>query len=89
MTEKPTRRYKLSVDKIQTLEDVKKVLNVLDLRIQTDHPDYESVEDYFKLEVVPRGYIKLLAEVGYEGINKMNWDEMEREASKFLDEIDE
>ena len=35
--------------------------------------------------MVPRGYIKLLEKVGYEGINQMNWDEMEIEASKLLE----
>ena len=85
MTEKPIRRYKLTVDNIKTLEDVKKILDLLDLRIQTDNPDYEKVKEYFKLEVVPRGYLKLLDEVGHDGIAKMNWDEIEREASKFIE----
>ena len=87
MTDKPTRRYQLCVDKLETLEDVKKILDMMQLRIQTDDPRYEEVKDYFCLEVVPRGYIKLLEKVGYEGIANMNWDEMEIEASKLLNEI--
>jgi len=88
MTDKPTRRYQLCVDKLETLEDVKKILDLMQLRIQTDDSGYEEVKDYFCLEVVPRGYIKLLEKVGYEGIANMNWDEMEIEASKLLNEID-
>ena len=85
MTDKPTRRYQLTVDKIETLEDVKKILDIMQIRIDTDNPLYEEVKDYFQLEVVPRGYIKLLEKVGYEGIVDMNWDEMEIEASKLLE----
>jgi hypothetical protein len=85
MTNKPTRRYQLCVDKLENLEDVKKILDLLKIRIQTDDPEYEEVKKYFCLEVVPRGYIKLLKKVGYEGINQMNWDEMEIEASKLLE----
>lgn len=88
MTDNPTRRYQLCVDKLETLEDVKKILDMMQLRIQTDDPRYEEVKDYFCLEVVPRGYIKLLEKVGYEGIANMNWDEMEIEASKLLNETD-
>lgn len=89
MTEKPTRRYQLCVNKLETLDDVKKILDMMQIRIDTDSPFYEEVKDYFKLEVVPRGYMKLLEKVGYEGINQMNWDEMEIEASKLLDESDD
>jgi len=89
MTDKPTRRYKLCADKIESLEDVKKIFALMDLRIQTDDPEYEEVKDYFCLEVVPRGYIKLLEKVGYEGIANMNWDEMEIEASKLLNKIEQ
>jgi hypothetical protein len=86
MNDKPTRRYQLTIDKIETLEDVKKILHTLQLRIDTDNPLYEEVKDYFQLEVVPRGYIKLLGKVGYEGIANMDWNEMEIEASKLLNE---
>ena len=89
MTDKPTRRYQLCVDKLETLDDVKKILDIMQLRIDTDNPLYEEVKDYFQLEVVPRGYMKLLEKVGYEGIANMNWDEMEIEASKLLDESDD
>jgi hypothetical protein len=89
MDKQPTRRYQLTVDKIETLEDVKKILDMLQLRIDTDNPLYEEVKDYFCLEVVPRGYAKLLEKLGYEGIKDMNWDEMEIESSKLLSEENE
>lgn len=89
MTDKPTRRYKLCADKIENLEDVKKIFALMDLRIQTDDPEYDQVKQYFCLEVVPRGYIKLIEKVGYEGIANMNWNEMESEASKLLNEIEQ
>jgi len=89
MTDKPTRRYQLCVDKLETLEDVKKILDMMQLRIQTDDPEYDQVKQYFCLEVVPRGYIKLIEKVGYEGIANMNWNEMESEASKLLNEIEQ
>lgn len=86
MTDKPTRRYQLTIDKIKTLEDVKKILDIMQIRIDSDNSAYEEVKDYFGLEIVPRGYIKLLEKIGYDGINKMSWDEMEIEASKLLNE---
>jgi len=89
MDKQPTRRYQLCVDRIETLEDVKKILDMMQIRIDTDNPLYEEVKDYFCLEVVPRGYIKLLEKLGYDGIRDMNWDEMEVEAAKLLDETDD
>jgi len=89
MTDKPTRRYQLCVDRLETLEDVKKILDMMQIRIDTDNPLYEEVKDYFYLEVVPRGYIKLLEKLGYDGIRDMNWDEMEVESSKLLNEENE
>jgi hypothetical protein len=77
------------VDRLETLEDVKKILDMMKIRIDTDNPLYEEVKDYFCLEVVPRGYIKLLEKLGYDGIQDMNWDEMEVEASKLLNEENE
>ena len=89
MDKQSTRRYQLCVDRLETLEDVKKILDMMKIRIDTDNPLYEEVKDYFCLEVVPRGYIKLLEKLGYDGIQDMNWDEMEVEASKLLNEENE
>jgi hypothetical protein len=89
MDKQPTRRYQLCVDRIETLEDVKKILDMMQIRINTDNPLYEEVKDYFCLEVVPKGYVKLLEKFGYDGIRDMNWNEMEIEASKLLNEENE
>ena len=89
MGKQPTRRYQLCMDKIETLEDLKKIINIMQIRIDNDNPLYEEVKDYFCLEVVPRGYVKLLEQVGYDGIANMNWDEIETEAFKLLNEENE
>ena len=86
MTDKPTRRYQLTVDKIETLEDIKKVLSVMKIRIETDNSVWEEVEEYFCLEVVPKGYFKLLEKIGWEGIAELNYNEIEIEASKLLEQ---
>jgi len=44
-----TRRFELCVDKIETLEDIKKILDIMKVRIDTDNPDWEKAEDYFCL----------------------------------------
>ena len=56
------------------------VLNVMKIRIDTDNPLYESVKDYFCLEIVPRGYFKLLEKIGQEGINNLHFHEIEQQA---------
>jgi hypothetical protein len=87
MTNHPkTRRYELCVDKIETLEDIKKVLSVMKIRIETDNSVWEEVEEYFCLEVVPKGYFKLLEKIGWEGIAELNYNEIEIEASKLLEQ---
>ena len=84
MTEKPVRRFELCTERLETLEDVKKVLRVLQIRMDTDNPLYEELEYYFSTEVVPRGYIKVLEKVGYEEIGKMNWDKIAQMGSELL-----
>ena len=81
-----TRRFQLCVDKLETLEDVKKVLDTMMLRIDSDNPSYENVKEFFKLEVVPRGYIKLLEKIGYEGLAKLHFHEIEQQALELLEE---
>ena len=46
MTEKPVRRFELCTERLETLEDVKKVLKALQIRIDTDNPLYEEIEYY-------------------------------------------
>ena len=81
-----TRRFQLCVDKIETLEDIKKILDIMKIRIDTDNPDWEKVEDYFCLEVVPKGYMKLLQKIGHEGIAKLHYHEIEQQSLELLNE---
>ena len=81
-----TRKLQLCVDRIETLEDVKKILDVMKIRIFTDDPNFESVKDYFQLEIIPKGYVKLYKKIGDKGIAKLHYHEIEREAKKLLDE---
>jgi hypothetical protein len=86
MTEKPVKIFELCTERLETLEDVKKVLKALQIRIDTDNPFYEELEYYFSTEVIPRGYIKVLEKVGYEEIGKMSWDEIAQMGSELLNE---
>lgn len=88
MTEKPVRIFELCTERLETLEDVKKILKALQLRISTDNPLYEELEYYFSTEVVPKGYIKVLEKVGYEKINEMTWEEIEEMGLKLLQETE-
>lgn len=81
-----TRRFKLSVDRIETLDDVKKILDLLDIRVQTDDPAWEEVGQFFAVECIPKGYFKLREKIGDEGIAKLHYHEIEKEAKKLLDE---
>lgn len=82
MTEKPTRTYQLDVTRIQDLNDVKKILNGLALRINTDDEYYEDIKHLFAVEVVPQGYAKLLETVGDEEVAKMTYEEMQEKISE-------
>ena len=89
MIEKPVRRFELCTERLETLEDVKKVLKALQIRINTDNPLYEELEYYFSTEVVPRGYIKVLEKMGYDEIGKMSWDEIAQIGSEILNQNEE
>ena len=80
------RRFKLSVDELETIDDIKKILDCLDIRIQTDNPVWQEVGQFFTLECVPKGYLKLLDKIGHEGIAKLHYHEIEKEAKKLLNE---
>ena len=77
------RRFKLNVDRLETLDDVKKML---DIRLQTDNPVWEEVGQFFTTECVPKGYMKLRHKIGDEGIAELHYHEIESEAKKLLDE---
>jgi hypothetical protein len=79
------RRFKLCADRLETLDDVKKILDVLDIRLQTDNPVWEEVGQFFTNECVPKGYMKLHRKIGDEGIAEMHYHEIERECKKLLD----
>jgi hypothetical protein len=88
MTEKPLKKFELCTERLETLEDVKKVLNALQIRIDTDNPLYEELEHYFSTEVVPRGYLLVLEKVGHKEIDKMTWEEIEIMGSELLNAMD-
>ena len=83
-----TRRFQLCIDKVETLEDIKKILDAMKVRMDTDNPDWEKVEDYFCLEVVPKGYVKLLQKIGHEGIVKLHYHEIEQQSLELLNDSD-
>ena len=82
------RRMKLNIDTIETLDDIKKILDVCDIRIQTDNPVWEEVGQFFTIECVPKGYGKLFDKIGPEEIAKLHYHEIQREIKKLLDEED-
>jgi hypothetical protein len=86
MTEKPVRRFELCTERLETIEDISKILKALQIRIDTDNPLYEELEYYFSTEVVPIGYFKVLETVGYEEIGKMTWDEIAQMGSELLNQ---
>lgn len=86
MTEKPLRRFQLCVERLETIEDIKKILDVMQIRIDTDNPLYQELEHYFSTEVVPKGYLKVLDAVGYEKIGTMTLEEIEEMGAKLLQE---
>jgi hypothetical protein len=81
MTEK--RLFQLCPEKIETLEDVIKIIGSLGLRIETDNPSFEELKEYFTVEVVPPGYLKLYELVGDE-IYKMSYDEIVEKGLQLL-----
>jgi len=89
MTKKPLRRFELCTERLETLEDIKKVLKAMHIRIDTDNPYYEELEYYFSTEVVPRGYMKVLEKVGYEKINTMTLEEIEKMGLELLNQNEE
>jgi hypothetical protein len=84
MTEKRVKRYELCTERLETLEDVKKILRALQIRIDTDNPLYEELEYYFSTEVVPPGYLKVYEEVGPDEIYKMTHEEIVQRGLELL-----
>ena len=88
MTEKPVRRFELCTERLETLEDVKKILKALQIRIDTDNPLYGELEYYFSTEVVPPGYLKVYEKVGDE-IYEMSMEEIVQMGSELLNQNEE
>jgi hypothetical protein len=84
MTEKPVRRFELCTERLETLEDVKKILKVLQIRIDENNPLYGELEYYFSVEVVPPGYFKLYEKIGPDEIHKMSYDEIVQKGLELL-----
>ena len=84
MTEKPVRRFELCTERLETIEDISKILKALQIRIDTDNPLYEELEYYFSTEVVPPGYLKVYEKVGDE-IYNMSIDEIAQMGSELLE----
>lgn len=85
MTEKqPVKRFELCTERLETLEDVKKILKALQIRIDTDNPYYEELSYYFSTEVVPPGYFKVYEKVGDE-IYNMSMDEIAQMGLELLE----
>ena len=83
MTEKPVRQFELCTERLETLEDVIKILKALQIRLDTDNPYYEELEYYFSTEVIPPGYLKLYEKVGDE-IYNMSYDEIVQKGLELL-----
>ena len=45
-----TSHYKIDFDKVNTIEDIKRILKVLDLGLEPNHPNLKDIEDLVKLE---------------------------------------
>jgi hypothetical protein len=86
---KPVRFYQLDPDKIETIEDVRKVLGAVKLRIDTDHYMFDELVEYFTTEVVPKGYIPLLSAIGSERVAKMTFEEMEEKIIELGIKVDD
>ena len=86
MTENPVRRFELCTERLETIEDISKILKALQIRIDTDNPLYEELSYYFSTEVVPIGYFKVLETVGYEGIANMTYEEIAQMGSELLNQ---
>jgi hypothetical protein len=84
MTEKSIRKFQLCTERLETLEDVIKILKALQIRIDTDNPLYEELKEYFVVEVVPPGYIKLYEKVGPDEIHKYSYEEIIQKGFELL-----
>ena len=83
------KRFQLCEKKIKTIEDVKKILGAMQIRIDNDNPLYEDLKDYFVVEVVPKGYFKVLEKVGLEKLYQMTPEKIEEMAKTLIEESEQ
>ena len=48
------KQFQLNADTINSLEDVKKILAAMHVRIYEDNPFFSEVEKFFNVEVIPK-----------------------------------
>jgi hypothetical protein len=84
MSEKSVKRFQLCTENLKTLDDVIKIIDTLQVRIDTDNPNYEELKDYFTVEVVPPGYLKLYEKIGPDKIYKMTSEEIKKSCNEIL-----
>ena len=89
MTEKPVKRFELCTERLKTIKDIKKVLKALQIRIDTDNPLYEELKEYFVIEVVPPGYLKVYEKIGPDEIHKMTLEEIKTMGNELLNQNEE
>ena len=78
------RKFRLDVNYIKSFDDIRKLLHYMNITMFTDDPFWEHLGQYFTIESVPRGYFKLLDEIGEEEIAKLDWYQIEEECNKIL-----
>lgn len=88
MTEKHVKRFELCTERLETVEDIAKILKALHIRIDTDNPLYEELSYYFSTEVVPPGYLKVYEKVG-DKIYEMSMEEIAQMGSELLNKNEE
>ena len=86
MDKKPVRRFELCTERLEALEDVIKILKAMQIRIDTDNPLYEELKEYFVVEVVPPGYLKVYEKVGSDEFHKMTYEEIVQMGLELLNE---
>ncbi len=48
-------RYKLDLDKVNSIDDIKRILKVLDISFAPNYAPLESIKDLIKIEEKPLG----------------------------------
>ena len=78
------RKFRLDVNHINSIEDIKKILHTMNITMFSNDPLWEEIGQYFTTESVPRGYFKLLRKIGAKEIAKLDYYQIEEECNKIL-----